>query len=87
MIANFEAYGESVLPPLGVGNHLSKDRRVLSMKAVFDKVWDTRMAVFGFGHVHSTQEVQIARLETNMNWLIRGFWLLLVAIIVRPFIG
>ena len=79
--------GECVLPPLGVGSHLSRNRRVLNMNIAWNKLWHGIMNVFGFGHVHSTQAIQLARLETNVNWLIRGFWILLVAIIARPFIG
>ncbi len=85
MLVNVGVWGECVLPTLRVGSHSGRDKGGLSMKAGYDKLWHAIMNVFGFGHVHSTQKIQIARLETNVNWLIRGYWVLLAAIIVRPF--
>ena len=52
-----------------------------------NRAWEFLRNVAGFRQVHSTTEERLAVLETSVNWIARGFWLLLVAIIARPFLG
>lgn len=60
---------------------------VETVKFSWSRVWDNTKTIFGFGQVHSSDDTKIAQLEINVKWLIRGFWVLLVAIVIRPFLG
>jgi len=58
-----------------------------TMKFTWFKVWNNTKTIFGFGQVLSPLQSRVMQLEINVRWLIRGFWLLLAAIVVRPFFG
>jgi hypothetical protein len=54
---------------------------------MMDLAWRGFKRILGFGEVGSPLAVKVAEIQADMNWLKRGFWLLLSAIIIRPFLN
>ena len=43
--------------------------------------------VFGFRVTHTSVGERLTIMETDMNWVKRFQWIIVAAIIVRPFVG
>ena len=49
-------------------------------------VWDKVRAIFGFRVSNTPLDEKVAIAQTDIEWLKRGFWLLVAVIIARPYL-